>query len=65
MDGTVMWTDSLPDEVIELLVEQIHGYYFEYSTHDNDQVKNNLQMNYTEYTAHDTVWTWDEVGEEE
>ena len=65
MDGTVMWTDSLPDEIIQLLVDQQFGHYFEHSAHDNDQIKNNLPMNYTEYTAHDTVWTWDEDGEEE
>lgn len=65
MDGTVMWTDSLPDEVIELMTEQIYGHWFECGFYEYEHIKNNLKMHFTEYIAHGTVWTWDEVGEDE
>ncbi len=61
MDGQLpTWTDALPDEVIELLVEQIFGHYFDYSAHDTLEIQNNLQYNYTEFVEHGTCWTWDE-----
>lgn len=60
MDGIRTWTDALPDEVIELLVRQIFGEYFEYGAHDTLDIQNNLQYNYTEYVEHGSVWTWDE-----
>jgi hypothetical protein len=60
MDGNELWTDELSDDVIALLVEQIFGEYFEYSAHDTDQCKNNLHMNYCEYSELGLTWTWDE-----
>jgi len=65
MDRTVMWTDSLPDEVIELMTEQIYGHWYEFRLYNDGHINNNLEMHYTEYLEHGTVWTWDEVGEDE
>jgi len=55
MDGNELWTDQLPDEVIEIMVEQIFGEYFEHGLGDN-----NMIHHYTEYIEHGSCWTWDD-----
>jgi len=55
-----LWTDLLPDEVIEMLVTQIYGHYFEHSAYDTPNCKNNLHSNYTEIPELGTCWTWEE-----
>lgn len=64
MDGTITWTDTLPDEVIQLMVEQIHGEYYEAYVYNTEECTNNLDMHYTEFD-HRTVWTWDEEDDEQ
>jgi hypothetical protein len=63
MDGLSTWTDGLTDEVIQLLVEQQFGEYFEFSIYDTETCKNGLKQMYTEDVAHGHVWTWEDEEE--
>ena len=49
------WTDELPEEIIEVMVAQIFGEYFEHSVYANG-----MKHHFTEYEEHGSCWTWEE-----